>query len=332
MTTTNDSNQNERQAGRVSRHWLEVGQSWQGPVRVPLAVVHGTTPGAKLVVLACQHGDEGNGVIALLDFINTAQPAQISGEVWVVPCANVHGFIVGHRNSPYDQQDMNRVHPGNPQGTMSEQIAHVLHRDIFPGADLIIDLHGGSPENGDTAFGMWADADGKPSVLPIISSMKLDFLIAKRKSLPGMLSNTAAELGIPQISIEAGSALDYPRNNGALMRDFITTAMQHLQMLPGPAPAPQALPLMNSATHRAHTGGAWKTLVSFRENVQKGQQLGVIMDLLGNVTQDVRAIESGIVAVMRTGVRVHPGETVTTLAVPTGETSPGKANSGEKNQ
>ena len=319
--TIKDAGQISLEPGQKQRYWLEVGHTWLGPIRVPLIVLRGYEAGPKLVALACQHGDEGYGVLGALDLGNELDAAAIKGELWILPCTNIHGFTSGKRASPYDAQDMNRVHPGKADGTITEQIAYALHQQVIPGADLIVDLHGGSPENGDTAFGMWVDIDGKPSILPIISSLKLDFLIGSRKSIAGMLSNSAIDLGIPQISIEAGSALDYGRDNAALMGGFVRDCMKHLNMLPESAPQPRSLPLMRMATHYAETGGAFKTLVSFGEEVRQGQTLGFIMDLVGNIAQEVRASEAGIVAVMRTGIRVHPGETVTTLAVPTGESS-----------
>ena len=321
MSTTliiKDARQISHDLGQKQRYWLEVGHSWFGPTRIPLIVLRGYETGPKLVTLACQHGDEGYGVLGALDLSNELDPTAMKGELWILPCTNVHGFAAGKRVSPYDCQDMNRVHPGKSDGTISEQIANALHLQIFPGADLIVDLHGGSPENGDTAFGMWVDIDGKPSVLPIISSLKLEFLIGSRRSITGMLSNSAIDLGIPQIYIEAGSAMHYGRENAALMQGFIHDCMKHLNMLPEPGPHPQSLPLMRMATHYAETGGAYKTLVSFGEEVRQGQTLGYIMDLVGNIAQEVRASEAGTVAVMRTGIRVHPGETVTTLAIPTG--------------
>ena len=316
-----DAGQISLEPGQKQRYWLEVGHSWLGPERVPLIVLRGHEPGPKLVTLACQHGDEGYGVLGALDLSHELDPMGMAGELWILPCTNIHGFTAGKRVSPYDCQDMNRVHPGKSDGTVSEQIAYALHQQVFPDADLIVDLHGGSPENGDTAFGMWADIDGKPSVLPIISSLRLDFLIGSRKSITGMLSNSAIDLGIPQISIEAGSAIHYGRENAALMQGFVRDCMKHLKMLPEVAPQPQSLPLMRMATHYAETGGAFKTLVSFGEEVRQGQTLGFIMDLVGNIAQEIRASEAGIVAVMRTGIRVHPGETVTTLAIPTGDSS-----------
>jgi predicted deacylase len=70
-----------------------------------------------------------------------------------------------------------------------------------------------------------------------------------------------------------------------------------------------------TTTHRAHVGGAWEALVTLGEEVKRDQVLGVIRNLLGERVQTVTSRAAGTVAVLRTGVRVHPGETLCTLAV-----------------
>src|SRR5579859_1675401 len=146
--------------------WLGVGASWLGPLRVPLFVGKGLRAGAKLVVLACQHGDEAYGLLGGLDLMNEIDGHISAGELWMIPCVNVAGFLTGSFVNPFDYCDMNRVHPGRDQGTLSEQVIAQIYRQVLPGADLALDLHGGSVQLGDIAFGRCTDVEGKPSVLP----------------------------------------------------------------------------------------------------------------------------------------------------------------------
>jgi predicted deacylase len=301
--------------GQTVRAWLGVGHSWFGPVQVPLVVTRGRQPGPKLVVVAAQHPDEIYGVLGCLDFINEVRAETLRGEVWVLPCMNVVGYIHGSRMSPFDHQDMNRVFPGRAEGTVTEQIARALVEQVAPGADLLLDLHGGSAENGNWAFGRWTDAPGKPSAYPIVRAMDVNFLVSVADTTPGSLGAMTPQLGVPQISIEAGWCIRYPRENARQMTGYITTAMRALGMLDGPKPEPKALAFKKTASVRAYAGGAWKTFVSMGDDVTKGQTLGVVMDLLGTVVQV--APDDGTVCVMRTGVRVHPGESLVTLGVAT---------------
>lgn len=299
----------------VHREWLAVGAGWLGPTPVPLIVVQGATSGPRLVVIAAQHGDEGYAVLGTHRLAEELDPATLSGSLWLLPCLNVHGYIHGARVSPFDHQDMNRVHPGTPTGTVTEQIAAALVSHVLPGADLLIDLHGGSPENGDIAFARWSDVAGRPSVEPIVRALDVRFVIAPGgRDASGMLSGATTEIGVPQIAIEACNAYGRSTDNATEMASYVTTAMRALGMLAGPAPAQRDHEARVTATHRAHTGGIWESFVTFGQHVREGQALGVIRNLLGERVQEVPSTASGVVAVMRTGTRVHAGETVCTLA------------------
>src|SRR6266550_3994248 len=302
-----DVNQLRIEPGESRRVWLGIGASWFGSFRVPLYVAKGPRPGAKLVVLVCQHGDEVYGVLGGLDFMNEITGRVSSGEFWMVPCVNVLGFMTGSFVNPFDHRDMNRVHPGHKLGSLSEQIVSQLYQQVLPNADLVLDVHGGSLQVGDIAFGRWTDVEGKPSVFHIVACMDLDFLVVPPDTSPGSLGSAATIVGVPSISIEAGSCLRYARDNAQEMAEIVTSCMRSLGMLDGARPQPKALPHKRIRSHRSFTSGAFKTLVSMGEHVGKGQRLGFVMDLLGHVIQDVVAGEDGIVTVMRTGVRVHAG-------------------------
>lgn len=300
----------------VHRMWLAVGENWLGPTPIPLVVVQGAKPGKRVVVIAAQHGDEGYAVLGSHRLAEELDPQELRGSVWLLPCLNVHGYVHGKRVSPFDHQDMNRVHPGSASGTVTEQIADALIRYVLPGADLLIDLHGGSPENGDVAFARWSDVNDKPSLEPLVRALPVSFMLAAgTRDIPGMLSGATGAIGVPQIAIEACNAYGRSTDNAAEMAGFVTSALRFLAMLPGAAPEPRDLPTRSTASHRATTGGAWESFVTFGQEVERGSTLGVIRNLLGERVQTIIAVASGSVAVMRTGTRVHPGETLCTLAV-----------------
>lgn len=315
MTRAEDLHTLNLSPGSIHRLWLGIGESWTGPTPIPLIVQCGANPGPKVVVAAAQHGDEGYAVLGALELAEAVAPAKLRGQLWILPCLNLHGYTSGKRNSPFDQQDMNRVHPGSESGTITQQIAAAINRYILPGSDLLIDLHGGSPEVGDIAFGRYTDVEGKPSLLPLVQSLPLDFLLdPSARNLPGMWSQAAPEIGVPQISIEAGSAYRHAKENTTEWVEMVLAALRYLKMLPGKV-ARRNLPLMQTLSNPARTGGIFVASVTLGDEVKAGQKLGEVRNLLGEVLQVIEAGKSGKVAVMRTGVRVHPGESLVTLAV-----------------
>jgi N-alpha-acetyl-L-2,4-diaminobutyrate deacetylase len=56
---------------------------------------------------------------------------------------NYPAFQAGKRTSPIDGGNMNRVFPGNPEGTFTEKIADYFSRTLLPLADYVLDFHSG---------------------------------------------------------------------------------------------------------------------------------------------------------------------------------------------
>ncbi len=303
--------------GSLERTYIAVGHTWDGPVRLPLIRIRGVQEGPRVVIAAAQHGDEGYAVLGVQALAQTIDPSSLRGEVWLLPCLNPHGYFAGKRNSPLDQQDMNRVHPGHSEGTITQQIAHVLHQYVLPGSDLLLDLHGGSPEVGDIAFGRWSDAPGKPSLHDLAYRLPLRFLLAPgTRDIAGMWSTTTPALGVPQMAIEAGSAYQHAQENAQEWTSLVQVALRYLQMVPGEPPPARPTPLMRTVSHPARHGGVFASTVRLGQDVEAGALLGEVRSLNGEVLQTLICPVNGLVAVMRSGVRVHPGESLVTVATP----------------
>ena len=58
----------------------------------------------------------------------------------IYPALNPLGIDSITRGIPGFDLDMNRIFPGNPEGTMAEQVACTLIHDL-QGADMVIDIH-----------------------------------------------------------------------------------------------------------------------------------------------------------------------------------------------
>jgi predicted deacylase len=71
------------------------------------------------------------------------KPEQISGRLIIMPCLNLPASLAGRRTSPIDDVNLNRAFPGNPDGTVTQQIAYYVQRNLFPLANFVVDLHSG---------------------------------------------------------------------------------------------------------------------------------------------------------------------------------------------
>ena len=123
-------------------------------VRVPLPVpgaqpletlcLCGAAPGRTLVVTAGVHGCEYVGVQALRCLAVELDPAELSGNVILLPLANPTGFYAGAKQVvPEDGVNLNRAFPGDPAGTLSARLAYALETALYQAADFLADLHSG---------------------------------------------------------------------------------------------------------------------------------------------------------------------------------------------
>lgn len=100
----------------------------------------GKGEGPSIVITAGIHGVEQTAIYVaeqLIDYFNNHEP---SGSVKIIPVCNKAAYFDRSRTSPYDQLDLNRIFPGDKDGSQSMQLAHALWQST-EGADYLIDLH-----------------------------------------------------------------------------------------------------------------------------------------------------------------------------------------------
>lgn len=111
---------------------------------VPLTIGYYGEGDPQVTVVAGVHGDEGPwGAWAIHRFLERVQPDQFTGRLKIVPQANPLAMEVDSRVAPVDHLDLNRVFPGDENGSYTERLAHSITRNAIENADVVIDLHGG---------------------------------------------------------------------------------------------------------------------------------------------------------------------------------------------
>lgn len=100
------------------------------------------------VLSASVHGDEGPwGTRAIRKLLETTPMSELKGSLRIVPVANPMAFEANTRNSHLDQLDLNASFPGDPNGSHTQRLAHVLAVNVLDGSDVVLDVHGGGSWN-----------------------------------------------------------------------------------------------------------------------------------------------------------------------------------------
>ncbi len=99
-------------------------------------------PGPTVFIIGGIHGNERAGWMVADDIAKTAEGIT-RGTVYVLPFANPQSVDgeASTRNAP-GRGDLNRVFPGNPNGSQLEQLAHAIYRAVRDAnPDMVLDLH-----------------------------------------------------------------------------------------------------------------------------------------------------------------------------------------------
>jgi len=115
---------------------------------LPAWTIEACKDGPRVAVCANLHGDEctGTGIIHRLRPVLAQQLRQ--GSVRLYPSLNPQGLRSRQRGVPEDDNDPNRVFPGDKRGSAAERMAWALWHDILSfKPDLVIDLHSDGTAN-----------------------------------------------------------------------------------------------------------------------------------------------------------------------------------------
>lgn len=119
-----------------------VHRSAYGWMPIPVTVIN-NGQGPTLVMAGGNHGDEYEGQIAISRLAQEIELRQVRGRLILLPMLNFPAAQAGTRTSPIDGGNLNRLFPGDPNGSPSEMIAHYYEEVVMPLADYAIDLHSG---------------------------------------------------------------------------------------------------------------------------------------------------------------------------------------------
>jgi predicted deacylase len=301
--------------GKTKRHLIRLpGAALANDEPRPVISVTGAKPGPVLFVNAGVHGGEYPAIEAVIRLSKTLDPKKISGTVILMPVMNLSAFWTRTPFvCPIDNVNPNRVFPGDPGGSYSEQMTHALIHEFVVHADAYIDLHGGDIPEALVPFVICraahddvakkskaiATAFGLPYVLTI--SKPVQPSKGHRAGAGGLSSYAgAAEKGVPSILAEAGGVGQLQEDAAKLLVGGVMKVMRHLNMLPedgslkmGDGKEPKILTKFEWL-YTKHAG-MWYPRVAAGDAVKKGKEIGTVGDLFGDVLEKIVSPVNGVV-------------------------------------
>lgn len=270
--------------------------------------VSGTEPGPTVGILSTIHGDEPLGIEIIRRMVTELGSTALRGKVLLLPVANPYALQALTRNTPLDMTNLNRIFPGDPDGTLTEQLAHVITSSFLPRCEYLIDLHsGGNQPTVDYAYIHDQGAD-------LSRAYGLDLLF-RGSSYPGSLGKVARDQGIPTIVSELGGGQQ--RDEHFVNRGLrgIRNVLRSIGLLQGAIERPAKQLILNQiANMHPHQGGLLLSEVSADQlgsSVPKGTVLGrVISPYTFEELETITApFDPSILVLVRQSVtRIEPGD------------------------
>ena len=276
-----DFEKDGKQTGFV-RLFHSVHASAYGFIPIPIVVIR-NGEGPTAVFVSGNHGDEYEGQVALCDLARTLQPEAIKGRVILLPMANFPAGMAGRRTSPIDEVNLNRAFPGDPDGSVTQQIAYWIESTLLPKADLVADLHSGGSslmyvpcalmkETGDEKRNAAQRAMLQAFGAPINYITRGGSGTGQDNTLTG----GAERLGIPTLGTELAGSGTVTRDAVHIVRRGLTNLLVHAGILPeSERIAIEAEPRIVTVVGPEHfvyasESGVWEPLVELGQTVGAG--------------------------------------------------------------
>jgi predicted deacylase len=307
--------------GEKVKGYLTIGETPNGPIRIPLVIVNGADDGPVLCLTAGVHATEYPSIAAAMQLVKELAPERLRGVTIIVPVVSMAmfqsrlGFV-----SPLDGLNLNKIAPGGPAGSISEILAHVLLNEVIARADYHIDLHAGDfgemllPFAGFPLTGN-ADFDRRGEALARLFTPKLVNLGPESGplSMPfaGGIVRAATRMGVVSILGESDGNGTLDDGDIRIHHDGVTNVMRYLGMIDGePRVVGPRLKATDRYFIRATKSGLVRLRVKIGDTVTAGQALAEICDVFGEVVEVVLSPRAGMPGLIWSHKVVNTGDPV----------------------
>jgi len=289
-------------ASKIVRNLPIIDPSTGTETYIPVGTATGGD-GPVLCVIGGVHGTEYAAHEGVLTFWDRIKPDQLKGEVRVVLAADVTAMVAHSAYvNPFDGKNLNRVWPGDPDGTLTERIAHAITTSCIEGSDAVIDVHGGEwDEDIDCFIITHSVGDSELDRRTVGLAMALGFTYVEVTDSDGPSlgrgtgSAEAMRSGRPAMTLEAGGAGERQPQYVMAHVHALENALRHMGIVEG---APilfdgASVLLDHGILIKSTAEGLYRPAVKVGDWYEAGQLFAEVLDLEGAVLEEITVPESG---------------------------------------
>lgn len=298
--------------GKKKSGFLRIGG---GEFQLPATILHGEQPGKTVLITAGIHAEEYVGIQSALELSEMLKVQKIAGTVVIVKVVNRKAFeLRSGSDSHEDGKNLNRVFPGNREGTWSERLAYAIEKELLSIADYYIDLHSGDSYEQLTPYVYYAGAAAKEVVeqsREMAQQADVPYMVGSNVAMGGCY-NYAASLGIPSILLERGQMGGWTKEESHSTRRDVRNILCHLGIYQGEKDYRNYYPLevKNLCYQAANEQGLWYPCKKPGDMIQQGDMLGVIKDYEGKILEVCKAEYGGVILYQTGSLQVQESGSV----------------------
>lgn len=270
----------------------------------------------RICIVSGTHGDELEGQYVCWELVRRINENldKLDGVLEIYPALNPLGINSMTRGIPQFDLDMNRIFPGNENGTFAEYTAAMVVEDIS-GADVVIDIHASNiflkeiPQ-------VRINEISQESLVPLAKLVNTDFIWVHSNAtvLEGTLAYSLNTTGTPCLVVEMGVGMRITESYGQQLTDGIINLMHELGMWKGDAPEIRT-PIISKDEKvsfvNANESGVFLPTAKHNEKIKKGEEIGKIINpLTGEILETLLSSIDGLIFTIREYPVVYEGSLI----------------------
>ena len=250
-------------------------------LHVPHVLLCGLQPGPTVLITAGIHNAEYVGIQAAIELSNELDVAVLHGNVIIVPLANRSGFENRTMSRVFeDGKNLNRVFPGDREGSEADRLAHMLFEVFIRNADAYIDLHCGDGYETLVPYCYYlGETPAEETAKRMVACVNTKYVV-RSQCRTGGAYNLASVHGIPSVLIERGQLSLFSREEIEADKADVRNILRCLGVLEGEW---MNFPKRELSEYNddAPCTGCWYPEKKPGDWFKKGEKLGEIRDYFG---------------------------------------------------
>lgn len=272
----------------------------------------------RVCIVTGTHGDELEGQYVCWNLLQKVQQnlENLDGILEIYPAINPLGVNAMTRGVPQFDLDMNRIFPGNKNGTFVEYTAAEIIDDL-DGADVVVDIHASNIFLTEVPQ-VRVNVESVDYLMDLAKSVNCDFIWVHSAAtvLESTLAYSLNNIDTPTLVVEMGVGMRITKEYGDQLTDGIFNLMKKIGIWKGEVPQVRT-PIIGRDEDNcvsfvnADKSGVFLPDVKHWTDVKKGQEIGKIINpLTGDIEERLISPIEGKIFTIREYPIVYAGSLI----------------------